>query len=104
MSSESLEQAIENAEKELGGREGKKNIAWFIITTMLFGIPLYLFMNAPDSVYQSSYAPMAVGWFMIAMVLGHYASASMFASRTIELHLQLEIAKAIRNSSKTSDK
>jgi len=101
MSSESLKQAIEDGEKELGGRETKKNIAWFIITSMLFGTPLYLLMSAPDSVYQSSYAPMAVGWFMIAMVAGHFLSGSMFASRTVELQLQLEIAKEIQNSSKS---
>ncbi len=99
MSNTSLEQAIENGEKELGGRETKKNIAWFIITSILFATPLYLLMNAPDSVYQSSYAPMAVGWFMIVMVAGHFISSSMFASRTIELSLQLEIAKEIQKNS-----
>jgi len=99
MSSEALKQAIEDGDKELSGRETKRNIAWFVIALMLFGTPLYLFLNAPDSVYQTSYAAIALIWFMTATVASNFIAGAMFAGRTVELQLQLEIAKAIQKSS-----
>jgi len=100
MSVESLEQAIESTKKELERRPARKNIGTILITLIVFFIPVYLFFGQQDSVYQTGYAPLVVGWLMISVGIGHTLSTALFIGRTVELTLSLEIASNMLENTK----
>jgi len=100
MSVESLEQIIEKSEAELEGRPGRKNIAMLAMAFVLFLVPVYLFFSMDSGIYKNSYAPVVVGWLMIAVWISHVTTSALFVGRTVELELSIETAKAILGLSK----
>jgi len=100
MSLESLEQIIKKSEAELEGRPGRKNIAMLAMAFVLFLLPVYLFFSMDTGIYQHSYAPVVVGWLMIAVWISHVTTSALFVGKTVELELSIETAKAILGLSK----
>ena len=100
MSVESLEKIIEKSEAELEGRPGRKNIAMLAMAFVLFLLPVYIFFSMESGIYQQSYAPVVVGWLMIAVWISHVTTSALFVGRTVELELSVETAKAILSLSK----
>jgi len=71
---------------------------------VLFLVPVYLFFSMENNIYQHSYAPVVVGWLMIAVWMSHVTTSALFAARTVELELSIETAKAMLGLSKEKDK
>lgn len=105
MSIETLEQAIEETQAHLDGREAKRLIAWAIVTLVLFFIPIVLFFKlSAGTAYETSYAPIVLVWLMVSMGLGNIIATALVAARTVELRLSLATASSLLLMLKESEK
>lgn len=100
MNTEVLEMTIEKSREELERRPARKNVSMIAIALVLFFGAAFLFFSQEDNVYQTAYAPLLVGWLMISVWIGHVVSSAMFISRSVELELSIESARAILDLAK----
>ncbi|ATX79474.1 hypothetical protein Ga0123461_1055 [Mariprofundus aestuarium] len=96
MSIETLEQAIEETQAQLDGRESRRLIAWAVVTIVLFFIPIVLFFKlAEGTPYETSYAPIVLVWLMVSMGVGNLIATALIAPRTVELKLAVATASSV---------
>jgi len=96
MSIETLEQAIEETQAQLDGRESRRLITWAVVTIVLFFIPIVLFFKlAAGTAYETSYAPIVLVWLMISMGMGNVIATALVAARTVELRLAVATASSV---------
>ena len=94
MSIEVLEQAIEEAQSHLDGREAKRLIAWAVVTLLTFLLPVFMLFQfaSEDSIFVTNYAPVVLVWLMVSMGISNVIATALIAPRTVELRLALATA------------
>ena len=96
MSIEVLEQAIEETQSHLDGREAKRLIAWAVVTLLTFLLPVFMLFQfaSEDSIFVTNYAPVVLVWLMVSMGISNVIATALIAPRTVELRLALATASS----------
>ncbi|MES0372001.1 MAG: hypothetical protein ABUK11_06940 [Mariprofundaceae bacterium] len=100
MNTETLNFAIGEVQKKIETRNKTKIIVTFILAALIFA-PIVLIIEAPSGGrFASGTGALLILWLAISTVIGHTVSGILFACKTDELNLSLEMANAIVNISK----
>ncbi len=103
MNTEVLGLAINDVRKRIEGRNVARLIAGFIVAAIIFA-PVFMFIEPPvNGRFPTGTGALLVTWLGIAVLSGHAVAGALFACKTEELRLTLEMADAIMAISKALD-
>ena len=95
INTQALSAAIDSVKKRIEGRNLARIIGAFVVTAIIF-LPLLMFIEPPvNGKFASGTGALLITWLAIAGLSGHVVAGALFACKSEELVLILEMASSI---------